>query len=193
MRRRALVALLSATLLLPGNVLGDCYGTAVVQTVAPVVVQQVPVPYAYFAFVSPPTTPQPVLLPAQPAAPAAPARRAPAPADAPAAPQPPAIRRAGPPIIRRPGVPAPAPAPGPSAVDVARVASLLQTRCAACHSGRGRGGVALFSEQGVFQPNATPAEIYASVRNDTMPLRQTPLSREEKELLRQWAGQAATR
>jgi hypothetical protein len=72
-----------------------------------------------------------------------------------------------------------------------RVAALLQSRCADCHSHPGRGKVDLFDAQGRYAPNVSLRAIWESVRDDTMPRSPQKLNKDEKELIRLAAGAPA--
>jgi hypothetical protein len=62
--------------------------------------------------------------------------------------------------------------------------SLLQNKCAQCHTGdNGRGGVSLFNNQGVYQPNVSQEEIVQSIRSNKMPKGPNKLATHEKQMI----------
>jgi hypothetical protein len=203
MRRLTFVCLLA----LPGPAWGQCAGPVCLPTPyvapvyhAPVVVEKVvvkevvvpfAVPFAYFAFVAPPTTPPPVLVAAPPAvpAPAAPAH-APAAAPAPCAAVEARLARLEAALRQAPAADAPpvalgealasapeayappAPAPRvrtdyPGALGPA-VAALAARGCAQCHTGSAaRGDVTLWNDRGEWQPSLGWGQIFNAVKTRT--------------------------
>ena len=71
----------------------------------------------------------------------------------------------------------------------AQVMPILSNRCAACHSGAGRGGVSLFPQAGRYGPNVAKPQIADAVLSGRMPRGGPRLSANETDLIRQWSSQ----